>query len=51
MAGASDVEVVGIAENIRHIGLNVEPQPTLFVCNLQAPSLFRYVDRKRAVSP
>jgi putative ABC transport system permease protein len=39
-AGASDVEVVGIAENIRHIGLNVEPQPTLFVCNLQAPSLF-----------
>ena len=39
-AGASDVEVVGITENIRHVGLNVEPQPTLFVCNLQAPSLF-----------
>jgi putative ABC transport system permease protein len=39
-AGASDAEVVGIAENIRHIGLDIEPQPTLFVCNLQAPSLF-----------
>lgn len=38
--GATDVEIVGIAENIRHDGLNIEPQPTLFVCNLQAPSLF-----------
>jgi putative ABC transport system permease protein len=38
--GASDPEIIGIAENIRHDGLNVEPQPTLFVCNLQAPSLF-----------
>ena len=39
-AGARDVEIVGVAENIRHNGLGVEPQPTLFVCNLQAPSLF-----------
>jgi predicted permease len=38
--GASDPEIIGIAENIRHDGLNVEPQPTLFACNLQAPSLF-----------
>jgi predicted permease len=39
-AGASDVEVIGIAENIHHIGLDIEPRATLFVCNLQAPSLF-----------
>jgi putative ABC transport system permease protein len=39
-SGASDVEIIGIAENIRHDGLNIEPQPTLFLCNFQAPSLF-----------
>jgi predicted permease len=39
-SGASDVEIIGIVENIRHDGLNIEPQPTLFLCNFQAPSLF-----------
>ena len=39
-SGATNPEIVGLAENIRHIGLATEPQPTLFVCNLQAPSLF-----------
>jgi predicted permease len=37
---ATDPEIVGIVENIRHDGLNIEPQPTLFLCNFQAPSLF-----------
>jgi predicted permease len=36
----SEAEIVGIAENIRHDGLNVEPQPTLFLSNVQAPSMF-----------
>jgi putative ABC transport system permease protein len=39
-SGMADPEIVGIAENIRHDGLNVNPQPTVFVSNLQAPSLF-----------
>ncbi len=39
-SGATNVEVVGVAENIRHHGLNIEPQSTLFLCNLQAPNLF-----------
>jgi putative ABC transport system permease protein len=39
-SGATDVEIVGLTENIRHDGLNIEPQPTLFLCNLQTPSLF-----------
>jgi len=38
--GATDPEVVGISEDIRHDNLNTEPEPTLFVCNMQAPSLF-----------
>ncbi len=37
---ASDVEIIGIAENIHHDGLSVDPQPTLFLCNFQAPSMF-----------
>jgi putative ABC transport system permease protein len=37
---ATDVGIVGIAENMRHDALAVEPQPTLYVCNMQAPSLF-----------
>ena len=36
----TEPEIIGIAENIRHDGLNVVSQPTVFVCNLQAPSLF-----------
>lgn len=36
----TEPEIIGIAENIRHDGLNVDPQPTVFVCNFQAPSLF-----------
>lgn len=36
----TEPEIIGIAENIRHDGLNVVPQPTVFVSNLQAPSLF-----------
>jgi putative ABC transport system permease protein len=36
----TEPEIIGIAENIRHEGLNVAPQPTVFVCNFQAPSLF-----------
>jgi putative ABC transport system permease protein len=36
----TDVEVVGVSENMRHDGVSVQPQPTLFVCNMQAPSLF-----------
>ncbi len=36
----TDGEIIGIAENIRHAGLNVEPQPTLFISNLQAPNMF-----------
>jgi putative ABC transport system permease protein len=39
-AGASDPEVIGLVENMRHYGRAVEPQPTLFLCNMQAPSLF-----------
>jgi putative ABC transport system permease protein len=50
-AGATNVEVVGVAENIRHIGLTVEPQPTLFVCNLQAPSLFTNLVVRTAGDP
>jgi putative ABC transport system permease protein len=38
--GATDAEIVGVSENIRHDGVNVVPQPTLFVCNMQAPSMF-----------
>ena len=38
--GATEAQVVGITENIRHHGLNTEPEPTLFLCNLQAPNLF-----------
>jgi predicted permease len=33
-------EIVGIAENIRHDGLTVEPEPTAFICNAQAPHMF-----------
>jgi predicted permease len=36
----TDVEIVGVSENIRHDGLNTEPQPTLFLSNYQAPSMF-----------
>ena len=33
-------EVVGLVENMRHDGLDTDPQPTLYVCNMEAPSLF-----------
>jgi putative ABC transport system permease protein len=36
----TNAEIVGIAENMRHDSLDTAPQPTLYVCNLQAPSLF-----------
>ena len=39
-SGATDVAIVGIAENMRHDDIAVEPQPTLYVCNMQAPSIF-----------
>jgi putative ABC transport system permease protein len=35
-----NAEIVGIVENIHHNGLDVNPQPTLFLSNLQSPSLF-----------
>jgi putative ABC transport system permease protein len=38
--GTNEVEIVGVAENIRHDGLTIDPQPTLFLCNSQTPSLF-----------
>jgi putative ABC transport system permease protein len=33
-------EIVGVAENIHHYGLDIAPAPTLFLSNLQSPSLF-----------
>jgi putative ABC transport system permease protein len=36
----TNAEIVGVAENTRHDDVNVEPQPTVYVCNMQAPSLF-----------
>src|SRR5262249_49920362 len=39
-SGATDVEIIGLAENIRHDGFAIEPQPTLFLCTTQTPSLF-----------
>jgi putative ABC transport system permease protein len=38
--GIDDPEIVGVSENIHHYGLDIAPQPTMFVCNFQAPSLF-----------
>ena len=38
--GATNPEIIGVAESVRHDGLTVDPQPTLYVCNMQAPSLF-----------
>jgi putative ABC transport system permease protein len=38
--GATNPQVIGVVEDMRHYGLAVEPQPTLYVCNAQAPSLF-----------
>lgn len=38
-SGATDVGIVGIAENMRHDGVATDPQPTLYVCNMQAPNL------------
>jgi putative ABC transport system permease protein len=35
----TEVEVVGVAADIRHDGLNYRPEPCLFVCNRQAPSM------------
>jgi putative ABC transport system permease protein len=39
-SNATDVEIVGLAENIRHDGFAYEPQPTLFLCTMQTPSMF-----------
>jgi putative ABC transport system permease protein len=39
-AGATNPQVIGVVEDMRHYGLAIEPQPTLYVCNAQAPSLF-----------
>ena len=39
-SGATDVEIIGVAADMRHDELAVEPQPTLFLCNMQAPSLY-----------
>ncbi|HXA49639.1 MAG TPA: ADOP family duplicated permease, partial [Candidatus Acidoferrum sp.] len=39
-AGANNPQVIGVVEDMRHYGLAVEPQPTLYVCNAQAPSMF-----------
>ncbi len=36
----TDGEIIGVVENIHHYGLDVLPQPTVFISNLQAPSLF-----------
>jgi putative ABC transport system permease protein len=36
----TDFEVVGVVEDMRHDGPAIEPRPTLFVCNMQSPSLF-----------
>jgi putative ABC transport system permease protein len=38
--GATNPEVVGVAEDMRHDGHAVEPQPTLYVCNMQAPGVW-----------
>jgi len=38
--GATNPEVVGVAEDMRHDGYAVEPQPTLYVCNMQAPGIW-----------
>jgi len=39
-SGATDVEVIGLVENIRHMGRDVQPQACLFLSNMQTPSLF-----------
>jgi putative ABC transport system permease protein len=36
----TEAEIVGVAGDMRHDGPDVPPQPTLYVCNMQAPSLF-----------
>jgi hypothetical protein len=33
-------EIVGVVRNIRHDGLNFEPEPTIFLANMQNPHLF-----------
>jgi predicted permease len=33
-------EIVGMVENTRHDGVREDPDPTVYVCNMQAPSLF-----------
>jgi putative ABC transport system permease protein len=38
--GASNPEVIGVAESVRHDNLDVAPQPTLYLSNMQAPSLY-----------
>jgi putative ABC transport system permease protein len=38
--GATDPEIVGVSENMRHDGVSIAPQPTLFLSNMQTPSLF-----------
>jgi putative ABC transport system permease protein len=47
----TDAVIVGIAENIRHDGLSVAPQPTLFLSNLEAPSLFTNLVVRTAGDP
>jgi putative ABC transport system permease protein len=38
--GATNPEVIGVVEDMRHYGYAVEPQPTLYVCNMQAPGVW-----------
>jgi putative ABC transport system permease protein len=38
--GATNPEVIGVVEDMRHYGYAVPPQPILYVCNTQAPGLF-----------
>jgi len=47
----TDAEIVGIAENIHHYGLDIAPQPTLFLSNLQSPSLFTNLVVRTAGDP
>jgi len=38
--GKNPREIVGVVQNIHHDGLNFEPEPTIFLANMQNPHLF-----------
>lgn len=39
-ANPKPTEIIGVVNDIRHTGLTVEPQPTVFLCQSQVPGYF-----------